>query len=268
MFSLFTQDLARGEMTKLSALPADTRGATALEYALIAAIIAVVTIGAMQGVGKSLLQNFAIIVDAARDTPQPMAVAESSLPAAPMPKAPTAARTPKPDLDEEESSASPDSGTDIPEADDFAEAEGIQPMEPGIAPSDPALGPGEDEFPVAVLIAPPGQEHSTSRRPGDGAFGRGHLPAAPPGRESSEEGGTESVHANPEQESPAAVSVHPTQPFFTDLQKQAIRSGFILFLWAAFAIGLANLIWRIATRKAHEREVEDQLEGWQPASFG
>jgi hypothetical protein len=39
-------------------------------------------------------------------------------------------------------------------------------------------------------------------------------------------------------------------------------------LWAAFGLCLANLIWRIATRKAYEREVEDQLEDWQPASFG
>ena len=88
-------------MTNLRSLPADTRGVTALEYALIAAIIAVVIVGAMQGVGNSLLLNFNIIVEAARETPQSMEIVDTRLPKPPVREAPTVARAPVPDIDDD-----------------------------------------------------------------------------------------------------------------------------------------------------------------------
>ena len=45
-------------MTKLFKLIRDTRGATAIEYGLIAALIAVAAIGAMQGIGSKLSTTF------------------------------------------------------------------------------------------------------------------------------------------------------------------------------------------------------------------
>ena len=94
------------------------------------------------------------------------------------------------------------------------------------------------------------------------------IAEAPPGRETSRDGNDEHRETAGTAGEPAQQVAAPAPPMFADHQKAAIRSAFILCLWAAFAIGLANLIWRIATRKAHEKEVEDQLEGWQPASFG
>jgi len=43
---------------KLKAIGADVRGATAIEYGLIAALIAVAAIAAMQGLGGSLNKTF------------------------------------------------------------------------------------------------------------------------------------------------------------------------------------------------------------------
>jgi len=254
-------------MTTLRSLPADTRGVTALEYALIAAIIGVVTVGAMQGVGNSLLQNFAIIVEASRETPQPMRMVDTRLPKPPMPKAPQAARAPVPDLEEDESSDAPETEAAIPETDEFSEAlEPVRPV-PGIAPSEPALGPWEDGLPVTALVTPPGRE--TSRRFGTGGSSAARsFPEGPPGRESTGEDSGDPAETDGAARAAPIESDAPDRPLFSDRQKAAILSTFILLLWTVFAIGLANLIWRIATRKAYEREVEDQLEDWQPASFG
>lgn len=237
-------------MTTLRSLPADTRGVTALEYALIAAIIGVVTLGAMQGVGNSLLQNFETIVEASRETPQAMRMVDTRLPKRPPPNASQAARAPGSDLEEDETSDAPEAEGATSETDEFAEAlEPIAP-EPGTAPSEPALGPWEDRLPATALATSPGRESS-------GRIGAGGTGA---GRESTgDNSGTEAAPIQYEA---------PDRPIFSDSQKAAIRSAFILLLWAVFIIGLANLIWRIATRKAYEKEVEDQLEDWQPASFG
>jgi Flp pilus assembly pilin Flp len=254
-------------MKRIRSLLADTRGVTALEYALIAAIIGVVTVGVMQGVGNSLLQNFEIIVEAARETPQPMQVVDTRLPRPPVQEAPQPVRAPVPDLDDDESSgaAEAEAGTETP--DDFA---GVPATVPGITPAEPALGAWDEEVPVATLVTPPGRDSSQSRGFKPTGKARGALPpsgAAPPGHETSGDGG-ERTETEGAAEASAAQAQVPPQPMFTDRQKAAIRSGFILLLWAAFGLCLANLIWRIATRKAYEREVEDQLEDWQPASFG
>ena len=45
-------------MTKFFKLIRDSRGATAIEYGLIAALIAVAAIGAMQGIGTKLNSTF------------------------------------------------------------------------------------------------------------------------------------------------------------------------------------------------------------------
>jgi Flp pilus assembly pilin Flp len=255
-------------MTDIRSLPADTRGVTALEYALIAAIIGVVTVGVMQGVGKSLLQNFNIIVEAARETPQPMQVVDTRLPTPPVREAPRPPRAPVPDLDDDESSGAAEAEAGAETPDDIAGAPGTV---PGIAPAEPALGAWDEEVPVATLITPPGRDSSQTRGLTPTGKGRGAFPpiaAAPPGYESSGDDGGERSETESAAETSAAQANIPPKPMFTDRQKAALRSAFILFLWAAFGLCLANLIWRIATRKAHEREVEDQLEDWQPASFG
>jgi pilus assembly protein Flp/PilA len=43
---------------------ADDRGATAIEYALIAALIAVSSIAAMQGVGARIITTFMVVAEA------------------------------------------------------------------------------------------------------------------------------------------------------------------------------------------------------------
>ena len=45
-------------MTRFLTLVRSTRGATAIEYGLIAALIAVAAIGAMQGLGNQLKKTF------------------------------------------------------------------------------------------------------------------------------------------------------------------------------------------------------------------
>ena len=45
-------------MSKFLKLICNEKGATAIEYGLIAALIAVAAIGAMQGIGKSLNNTF------------------------------------------------------------------------------------------------------------------------------------------------------------------------------------------------------------------
>lgn len=254
-------------MTCIRSLAADTRGVTALEYALIAAIIAVVTVGVMQGVGNSLLQNFNVIVEAARETPQPMEVVDTRLPKPPLQKAPQPARAPLPDRDDDESSGPPEVEAGAPAPGNLADGREPSGPEPGIAPAKPALGPWEEGLPVTALVTPPDRDSSRvmgSRRTGASPS----IAAAPPGYETSGGGsGGQIETAGTAREAATRVKA-PAPPMFTDRQKAAIRSAFILFLWVAFGIGLANLIWRIATRKAHEKEVEDQLEDWQPASFG
>ena len=51
-------------MTKLLQLLRDSKGATAIEYGLIAALIAVAAIAAMQGLGASLNQTFTNVSEA------------------------------------------------------------------------------------------------------------------------------------------------------------------------------------------------------------
>ncbi len=258
-------------MTRIRSLLADTRGVTALEYALIAAIIAVVTVGVMQGVGNSLLQNFNVIVEAARETPQPMEVVDTRLPKPSVQEAPRPAHTPLPDPDGDESSGPPELEAEAPAPGDLADAREPTGPEPGIVPGEAALGPWEDGLPVAAQVTPPGRDSSRSmgsHRSGKGTGASPPIAAAPTGYETSGGGsGGQIETAGTTREAAARVKA-PAPPMFTDRQKAAIRSAFILLLWAAFGIGLANLIWRIAKRKAHEKEVEDQLEDWQPASFG
>ncbi|MDH3241077.1 MAG: Flp family type IVb pilin [Alphaproteobacteria bacterium] len=250
-------------MTELRTLPADTRGVTALEYALIAAIIGVVIVGAMQGVGNSLMQNLVVIVEAAREAPQPMDVVDKRLPKPPVRATPRAEPAPMPDLDDDESSDLPEQAAEAQSPGDTADTREPGALEPGITLSEPAMGPREEDFPVTALVTPSGRDSTQIFAEGGGtrSGGTGRVAVAPPGRETSGEGGREPAGA--ERAAPA-----PAPPMFNAHQKAAIRSAFILLMWAVFAVGLGNLIWRIATRKAHEKEVEDQLEGWQPASFG
>ena len=51
-------------MKKLFQLLRDSKGATAIEYGLIAALIAVAAITAMQGIGTSLNSTFTNVSDA------------------------------------------------------------------------------------------------------------------------------------------------------------------------------------------------------------
>jgi pilus assembly protein Flp/PilA len=57
-FSALDQLDGRPEMAKFVKLLKNEKGATAIEYGLIAALIAVAAIGAMQGIGKSLNNTF------------------------------------------------------------------------------------------------------------------------------------------------------------------------------------------------------------------
>jgi len=63
---------AEGEMTMISkflkALRRDEKGATAIEYGLIAALIAVAAITAMQGIGTSLNETFTNVSTAMKGT--------------------------------------------------------------------------------------------------------------------------------------------------------------------------------------------------------
>lgn len=52
------ENLRRPEMTKIRQFFADKKGATAIEYGLIAALIAVAAIAAMQGLGNKLTTTF------------------------------------------------------------------------------------------------------------------------------------------------------------------------------------------------------------------
>jgi pilus assembly protein Flp/PilA len=51
-------------MAKFVKLIKNTKGATAIEYGLIAALIAVAAIGAMQGIGSSLNNTFGNVSNA------------------------------------------------------------------------------------------------------------------------------------------------------------------------------------------------------------
>ncbi len=48
----------KGMIRKLTSVVRNTKGATAIEYGLIAALIAVAAIGAMQGLGNQLKKTF------------------------------------------------------------------------------------------------------------------------------------------------------------------------------------------------------------------
>jgi len=52
------RSIGRPEMAKLVKLIKNTKGATAIEYGLIAALIAVAAIAAMQGIGNKLNSTF------------------------------------------------------------------------------------------------------------------------------------------------------------------------------------------------------------------
>ena len=51
-------------MSKFLKLIKNEKGATAIEYGLIAALIAVAAIGAMQGIGTKLITTFGIVSNA------------------------------------------------------------------------------------------------------------------------------------------------------------------------------------------------------------
>ena len=57
-------ELMGTDMTKLRQLLRDKKGATAIEYGLIAALIAVAAIAAMQGLGTSLNETFTNVSEA------------------------------------------------------------------------------------------------------------------------------------------------------------------------------------------------------------
>jgi pilus assembly protein Flp/PilA len=57
-FSDHAQPTRRSQMTIISKLLRDEAGATAIEYGLIAALIAVAAIAAMQGLGGALTTTF------------------------------------------------------------------------------------------------------------------------------------------------------------------------------------------------------------------
>jgi pilus assembly protein Flp/PilA len=54
----FKPESGRPEMVKFAKLIKNIKGATAIEYGLIAALIAVAAIGAMQGIGTKLNTTF------------------------------------------------------------------------------------------------------------------------------------------------------------------------------------------------------------------
>lgn len=251
----------------IRALASSERGATALEYALIAAIIGVIIIGAFQGVGTSLLQNFDTLVSAEGEAPEPMAVVDSRRPAPVVAKTPSRPHPPTPVTQADESPPTFPSASDSEESGEEMVAREAGPLdrEPGIEPSGPALGPGDTGVPMTAVSIPPGLERSHQ----DQAALNTPAPV-PPGRESSGESAEAWNRADAKSESATSPGPAPAPgpAFINPHQKAAIRSGFILLLWLGFAIGLINLIWRIATRKAYEKEVEEELEDWQPASFG
>jgi len=276
-----------GVSAKLRALAVTERGVTALEYALIAAIVGVVTVGAMHGVGTSLLQNFETLVEAVSDDPERAAKADTPPPAPPAPRSARPARPTVPDMEEEEESpqgpsmASDGEGAGEAEKGEpaaMADARDVKPRttpsgpaargaQAGITPSGPALGPGDDGLPIAALRAPPESEDFGAAPDSSDEH---ELPPVPPGRESSRDSGAPWNQAASAQEAapPSAEASPPETPAQSGRRTAAFRSAFILLLWIAFAIMLINLIWQMATRKAHEKEVEDQLEDWRPASFG
>ncbi|HSR54775.1 MAG TPA: Flp family type IVb pilin [Alphaproteobacteria bacterium] len=250
------------------ALASSERGATALEYALIAAIIGVVTVGAMHGVGTSLLYNFKTLVAAVSGGSEPQGPGDTGPPTPPAPSAesPGSAPTPSQAVMGDESSGVPET-TEADETAEEALARAVPPIGPeaGIEPSGPAIGPDDGTVPMAALSSPAerletfGRDHSTTIP----------LSPVPPGRESSGDGAQswraeEALRVSSQAQS---TGDDAESTGLTQRQKAALRSGFILFLWLAFFVGLVNLIWRIVTRKAYEKEVEDQLQGWQPASF-
>ena len=55
---VFAQTFGRAVMAKFLKLLSNDEGATAIEYGLIAALIAVAAIGAMQGIGNKLNTTF------------------------------------------------------------------------------------------------------------------------------------------------------------------------------------------------------------------
>ncbi len=301
-----------GVSAKLRALAVTERGVTALEYALIAAIIGVVTVGAMQGVGTNLMRSFETLVKAVSDDPEPEPVADSPPPLPSPPASGGRARPPLPDTEEEEESPQgPVTASDADDADGLetrvpdavADARGAQPgnaasgsaggaqsgnaasgsaggaqsgnaaagskggTQPGILPSDSALGPGEDGLPVTALRAPPASQGFGANPEASDEI---ELPTVPPGRESSRDSGTPwNRTASAQEAAPPSGEDPPAEtPVSGGDQAATVKSAFILLLWIAVGIMLVNLIWRMATRKAHEREVEDQLEDWRPATFG
>ncbi|WP_375286698.1 Flp family type IVb pilin [Sphingomonas sp.] len=55
-------------MTKIRAFLKNTKGATAIEYGLIAALIAVAAITAMQGLGNNLTKTFSNVSENMKNT--------------------------------------------------------------------------------------------------------------------------------------------------------------------------------------------------------
>lgn len=278
-------------------------GVTALEYGLMLALISVVVVGAISGVGDKLDRNLDIVVAAVSDQP-----AEGHNPSAPSDgdggtvsdPAGEPAVTPVAD-----GSTAGSDGGGISTATTVDE-QANRSSGGEIAGSGMGSGMGSGGANLATTAAA-----STADGSGSGAGSTGHSGAGGAGRSAGGGAGNAAAGSDgasdpgagqdgePGEKYPVfgrdstrtasrrdtaswdgntapkevAASVSAGEARSADRApggggESALKSAIILLLWLCLGIGIIILGWKITLRAATKKDAKEQLENWEPASFG
>jgi Flp pilus assembly pilin Flp len=283
-----------GFRPSLRSLARSESGVTALEYGLIVALIGVAAIGAMSGVGEKLDRNLDIVVAAVSDPP-----ALEDDPSVPNDFDDGTVSDPAGEVSVADDSAPGGDGggnSIAPTADEKA----------GRSSGGENAGPGTGRAgPTNTAAASTADGSGSGNRPtgfsgagGMGGFAGGGTGTAAAGGDSAAKPGAGQDGA-PGEESPlfgqdsSSATSHGATAFGTGNTvptqvgasasggkarstdaapggsgESALKSAFILLLWLCLGIGVIILGCKIALRAAAKKDAEEQLEDWEPASFG
>jgi Flp pilus assembly pilin Flp len=277
-------------------------GVTALEYGLILSLIAVVAIGAISGVGDKLARNFDIVITAVSDPPAPGDILNAPSGDDGGTESEPAGETAETPVADGSAAADDDGGGNSTETtvDEQADrSSGGEKVGSGTSSG------GTDPANTAAASTADGSGSGSRSGAGSGSgstgpSGAGSAAAGSDG--ASDPGGGQDGdpgNAEPGEESPlfgrdstrvasrddtasrsgdtgpreVATSVSAGEARSTDPApggsgESPLQSAIILLLWLCLGIAVIILGWKIILQAATKKDAKEQLENWEPASFG
>ncbi len=252
----------------LRALAKSDSGVTALEYGLILAIIAVVIVGALTGVGDKLPTTFEKIPEAInepKDEPKDKPKDE------PKDKPKDEPKDEPKDKPRDEPKDEPKDGPGIPREPTTKDGGGNSTFAGRNAS---ARGAGANQSNRARAPAGNGGHSAGSGASKSGA-GTGGQSGRSASREARELFGRDSTSGAPWGQTamlPSSAMAGGFGKGQSSGQHQGASnnsektSALILLLWLCLGIGLMILAWKMVLRTAEKKEAEEQMEDWEPAS--